>query len=104
LFLARSPPRSSLFPYTTLFRSQGAVRPGEDPTAGMVIPSLGLQDGDSVVVDSVLALGGQYFVAVAGMVTKPGMYPWREGMTLREDRKSTRLNSSHVSISYAVFC
>ena len=65
-------------------RDQGAVRPGEDPTAGMVIPSLGLQDGDSVVVDSVLALGGQYFVAVAGMVTKPGMYPWREGMTLRD--------------------
>src|SRR5438094_2353509 len=59
-------------------RDQGAVRPGEDPTAGMVIPSLGLQDGDSVVVDSVPALGGQYFVAVAGMVTKPGMYPWRE--------------------------
>src|SRR6058998_1123784 len=54
-------------------RDQGAVRPGEDPTAGMVIPSVGLQDGDSVVVDSVLALGGQYFVAVAGMVTKPGM-------------------------------
>src|SRR5437016_13728076 len=50
----------------------------------MVIPSLGLQDGDSVVVDSVLALGGQYFVAVAGMVTKPGLYPWREGMTLRD--------------------
>src|SRR5437867_176982 len=65
-------------------RDQGAVRPGEDPTAGMVIPSLGLQDGDSVVVDSVLALSGQYFVAVAGMVTKPGMYPWREGMTLRD--------------------
>src|SRR5437016_253642 len=65
-------------------RDQGTVRPGEDPTAGMVIPSLGLQDGDSVVVDSVLALGGQYFVAVAGMVTKPGMYPWREGMTLRD--------------------
>src|SRR5256886_16205117 len=117
--MIRRPPRSTLFPYTTLFRSQaaggfrpnaelrriavhrllpgpergpgappravidvalrpvrrdqGAVRPGEDPTAGMVIPSLGLQDGDSVVVDSVLALGGQYFVAVAGGGTKPGV-------------------------------
>src|SRR2546422_4034205 len=65
-------------------REHGAVRPGEDPTAGMVIPSVGVENGDSVVVDSVLALGGQYFVAIAGMVTKPGMYPWRERMTLRE--------------------
>ena len=37
-----------------------------------------------MVVDSVMALAGQYFVAVAGMVTKPGIYAWREGMTLRD--------------------
>src|SRR5207245_1228762 len=63
---------------------KGEVRDGAEPSNGVAIPSVGLQDGDSVVVDSVMALAGQYFVAVAGMVTKPGVYPWREGMTLRE--------------------
>jgi len=43
-----------------------------------------LQDGDSVVVDSVQPLAGQYYVAIAGMVNKPGAYPWHEGMTLRD--------------------
>src|SRR2546426_2869635 len=62
------------------FSREVAAVPG---LASVAIPAVGLQDGDSVVVDSVLALGGQYFVAIAGMVTKPGMYPWREGMTLR---------------------
>src|SRR5207245_8902771 len=50
----------------------------------VVIPALGLMDGDSVVVDSVPPLVQQYYVAIAGMVNKPGLYPWREGMTLRE--------------------
>ena len=48
------------------------------------MPAIGLQDGDSVVVDSETPLSGQYYVAIAGMVHKPGLYPWREGMTLRE--------------------
>ncbi len=60
----------------------GAVPPG-DP-AGVAVPGLGLEDGDSVVVDEVRPLGGQYYVAIAGMVNKPGAYPWREGMTLRD--------------------
>src|SRR3989441_3996656 len=63
------------------FSREVTVVPG---LASVAIPAVALQDGDSVVVDSVLALGGQYFVAIARMVTKPGMYPWREGMTLRE--------------------
>ena len=52
--------------------------------SGVAIPSLGVIDGDSVVVDSVPPLDQQYYVAIAGMVSKPGLYPWREGTTLRE--------------------
>src|SRR3989440_930120 len=61
-----------------------AVHPGEDPMSGVIIPTVGLQDGDSVVVDLVPSLGGSYYVAIAGMVIKPGQYPWHPGMTLRE--------------------
>jgi polysaccharide biosynthesis/export protein len=48
------------------------------------VPAIALQDGDSVVVDSVPALREQLYVAIAGMVQKAGAYPWRPGMTLRE--------------------
>src|SRR5438132_710029 len=47
---------------------------GEDPMSGVIIPTVGLQDGDSVVVDLVPSLGGSYYVAIAGMVIKPGQY------------------------------
>src|SRR2546425_3286727 len=86
-----TPPRAVIDVALSALRSpvpgsgeRGAVRDGADPSNGVAIPSVGLQDGDSVVVDSVMALAGQYFVAVAGMVTKPGIYAWREGMTLRD--------------------
>jgi protein involved in polysaccharide export with SLBB domain len=55
-----------------------------DPFMGVAIPRVSLEDGDSVVVDSVTAPGGSLFVSILGMVRKPGDYPWREGMTLRE--------------------
>src|SRR5439155_14546856 len=75
-FLTRPrPPRSTLFPYTTLFRSRDAR---VDRVAA------GRQDARR-------RLGGE---RVAG----------RDGHALAADRKSTRLNSSHVAISYAVFC
>ena len=48
------------------------------------MPSMALADGDSVVVDAVAPLAGQYYVAITGMIRKPGIYPWRDGMTLRE--------------------
>jgi protein involved in polysaccharide export with SLBB domain len=48
------------------------------------LPAIALQDGDSVVVDSVPMLTQQLYVGIAGMVQKPGAYPWRPGMTLRE--------------------
>src|SRR6266568_1742564 len=58
--------------------------PGAPGLASVLVPSIGLRDGDSVVVDTVPPLAGQYYVAIAGMVRKPGIYPWREGMTLRD--------------------
>src|SRR5690349_22833115 len=86
--MPRPPPRSTLFPYTTLFRSGGLDR--EDrPAAGRA----GLRQRQ--VPHRVLAVrvagAGVEHLAVARL-------------TLQEDRKSTRLNSSHVEISYAVFC
>jgi len=64
-------------------REKGDVPPG-DGLSGVSIPPLSLLDGDSVVVDSVSALAGQFYVAIAGMVKKPGVYAWRQGMTLRD--------------------
>src|SRR5438309_4609898 len=78
--MIRRPPRSTLFPYTTLFRSRRLGRP---PAAQ------GLSDRRRA---GALLRGG--IVAIAP--ERPRIY---EG-----DRKSTRLNSSHSSISYAVFC
>jgi len=51
---------------------------------GVVVPAMTLEDGDSVAVDSLPPLSGTLFVAIAGVVNKPGRYPWREGMTLRD--------------------
>jgi protein involved in polysaccharide export with SLBB domain len=48
------------------------------------VPGLGLEDGDSVVVDAIAPLDSSFFVAIAGAVNKPGRYPWRDGLTLRE--------------------
>jgi len=59
------------------------VQPTNRPS-GVQIPPLALIDGDSVVVDFVEPLGGQFYVAISGMVKKPGAYPWRQGMTLRD--------------------
>ena len=51
---------------------------------GIRVPALGLMDGDSVVVDSIPPLSETYYVAIAGRVNKPGRFPWRPGMTLRD--------------------
>src|SRR2546421_5978128 len=86
--MIRRPPRSTLFPYTTLFRSGEAraqvimdnmetqiyYRPSGQKTADYLEHCLGRKSG------------------------------YARSQTLKEDRKSTRLNSSHDQISYAVFC
>src|SRR5881394_429410 len=51
---------------------------------GIRVPALALIDGDSVVIDSLPPLSETYYVAIAGRVNKPGRFPWRPGMTLRD--------------------
>src|SRR5256885_10918464 len=90
--MIRRPPRSTLFPYTTLFRSPQSFHEPLDQALAK-----------SEVARRVLRRGGdevhtEYnIIALAGRMKK--LYE-----TLIEDRKSTRLNSSHLVISYAVFC
>src|SRR5690242_20840031 len=85
--MIRRPPRSPLFPYTTLFRS----------TRNPIY--LGLTAG---YVGVALAARSTFPLAVLPAV----LWLMHAGVIVREerDRKSTRLNSSHMSISYAVFC
>src|SRR2546429_6237904 len=79
--MIRRPPRSTLFPYTTLFRSRAPEPMPGDPT-------------------SALGSMGNYLFATEVLVDALREDAARQS----EDRKSTRLNSSHGYISYAVFC
>ena len=82
-----SPPRAVIdIPLTPLppGKGDGGGAPPGDPPLPVTMPSMALEDGDSVVVDAVAPLAGQYYVAITGMIRKPGIYPWRDGMTLRE--------------------
>src|SRR5207249_5636588 len=93
------PPSSTLFPYTTLFRSPvqhlvGRRRRGEH---GGLAPPRG-QPPKDVALDPEVIGGDPEHRAV------PGGDGTHHGLGFVSDRKSTRLNSSHVSISYAVFC
>ena len=65
------------------------LTPSTDPgepghIGGVIIPPIGLQDGDSIVVDEVLDLRDSYYVSITGMVAAPDTLPWREGMTIRD--------------------
>src|SRR3712207_7873843 len=93
--MIRRPPRSTLFPYTTLFRSR--VRPDR-----IVVPPPGL-DEDLRLAQRVEDLAVEQLVAeLAVERVAVAVLPRAAGSD--EDRKSTRLNSSHANISYAVFC
>src|SRR3712207_7823705 len=89
--MIRRPPRSTLFPYTTLFRSDGGL--GE---AGAL-----LHAREGVLADELAAAREQLGRTVGDEVAHVGRVAALAG---EEDRKSTRLNSSHANISYAVFC
>src|SRR3712207_7236791 len=92
--MIRRPPRSTLFPYTTLFRSVEPAVIAEDPE---------LHERFLAATDAALAA---YEELLQGLEERLAGAP---NATLRrkqarQDRKSTRLNSSHANISYAVFC
>src|SRR2546430_10003893 len=90
--MIRRPPRSTLFPYTTLFRSQIAgdpVEPGGEAGLAGAEPAGMLPQPQERLLGDVLRLG------------RAGQDAPRHR---DRDRKSTRLNSSHSQISYAVFC
>src|SRR5256712_1607915 len=95
--MIRRPPRSTLFPYTTLFRSQASL---------VDVP------GHEGFVRNMLAGATGIDVALLVIAADEGIMPQTEEHLAivellgvrRGDRKSTRLNSSHDQISYAVFC
>src|SRR3712207_7403538 len=93
--MIRRPPRSTLFPYTTLFRSELTidgipvfVADGPPPLAAGLVFGVGRRDED-FVHGGITHLVEHLAMGALGRTT---------------DRKSTRLNSSHANISYAVFC
>src|SRR5690606_40047280 len=88
LFLVRRPPRSTLFPSTTLFRSAHAARPSHRrPAASRAGPPAAPAEANQLT----------------HLPLRPGYAPQMDAPH-PPDRKSTRLNSSHVKTSYAVFC
>src|SRR3712207_8348112 len=90
--MIRRPPRSTLFPYTTLFRSRGERL--VDGSSGQRIGRRAGGDSKAIFVPSAKK------VANVRAARSPR---WHRDVD-RQDRKSTRLNSSHANISYAVFC
>src|SRR3712207_7348139 len=87
--MIRRPPRSTLFPYTTLFRS--LVGEGDAVVGRLLLL------GDEEVVLGLQEVG-------ARVDRQLEVEAVRDGVLRAGDRKSTRLNSSHANISYAVFC
>src|SRR3989442_11526705 len=83
--MIRRPPRSTLFPYTTLFRSSGAAQSRQPQRANETATRTLVNVARFSTVHVLFALLALLFRVLS-------------------DRKSTRLNSSHVRISYAVFC
>src|SRR2546426_4324998 len=90
--MIRRPPRSTLFPYTTLFRSVG-IGPAEEPFAAPWSQAVAEEEAHvgrrGEERDRRVEVGDVHVLAAPGSLA---------------DRKSTRLNSSHLVISYAVFC
>src|SRR3712207_7363228 len=97
--MIRRPPRSTLFPYTTLFRSEDPFGDGD-----LLLPRG--QVGPRRVGVATEAGPGRRGELQAAVVPVAGVdAPVAAGLAQRDgDRKSTRLNSSHANISYAVFC
>src|SRR5256885_9994139 len=96
--MIRRPPRSTLFPYTTLFRSDSAA------TVYFIATGFGSIRGRRWARALIAGVSGAW--AVLGVFVLAVLLSLRTSPTPQTivDRKSTRLNSSHLVISYAVFC
>src|SRR3712207_7192223 len=90
--MIRRPPRSTLFPYATLFRSKERQGPN---------PSVAAEPSDAFAIEGDWQLGGRHEVAARFAFYRATHTFFG---SVKKDRKSTRLNSSHANISYAVFC
>src|SRR5690606_42032904 len=100
----RPPPRSTLFPYTTLFRSPDAV----EPAAHLALQALAREHGcelealfDDILMTVVSPDAFHREGGKLGVIQSDVMPPDLASKEASRDRKSTRLNSSHVKISYA---
>src|SRR3712207_8197619 len=95
--MIRRPPRSTLFPYTTLFRSDNEV---------LHRPCDKVKDINEEIINLAEDLQETLYDSTGVGLAAPqiGVLKKMIFIDLREDRKSTRLNSSHANISYAVFC
>src|SRR3712207_8081105 len=91
--MIRRPPRSTLFPYTTLFRSAMDDRPRGVDVVTLPFPGFPTDLQPMAVALAAVSTG-------TALITENVF----EGRFMFVDRKSTRLNSSHANISYAVFC
>src|SRR3712207_7195262 len=94
--MIRRPPRSTLFPYTTLFRSDVplVVKDAIFSKDGQLVYD---DHSESHLMGDVVLVNGRPWPVMA---VEPRKYRFR----VLKDRKSTRLNSSHANISYSVFC
>src|SRR3712207_8146964 len=102
--MIRRPPRSTLFPYTTLFRSVAALEPGAlARPRDRAHPALAGRDREGHARRDRVA-EDRGVVRAPREALGPGESPAPGVLRLLLDRKSTRLNSSHANISYAVFC
>src|SRR3712207_8241472 len=95
--MIRRPPRSTLFPYTTLFRSIDVAEPRDE----RLVHERGLERHLAVPEERPQRVTVQ---RVAGRLEPEPVQQRMGGRLAIGDRKSTRLNSSHANISYAVFC
>src|SRR3712207_7765190 len=96
--MIRRPPRSTLFPYTTLFRSQDA---GVDRHSALHAVASVM----SRFMFGAMKEGAEFDLsAYEAELARLDPLDWKGAAQRRKDRKSTRLNSSHANISYAVFC
>src|SRR3712207_8420579 len=120
--MIRRPPRSTLFPYTTLFRSLlGATGTGKSATTAWLIeqvqrPTLVMAPNKTLAAqlanefrELLPDAAVEYFVSYYDYYQPEAYVPQTDtyiekDSSINEDRKSTRLNSSHANISYAVFC